>query len=240
MAVLLCTVFLSQFFVSASAQELSDTVPQISVPIQERVEITDEEAGLSPDSLALKPLPPIAADSLAMDSVNLDSRFRFTPNPSRAVWLSALFPGLGQVYNRRYWKLPIVVGGFLGISYALNWNNRMLGDYTRAYRDLTDNDPNTNSYLDFFHSTVDTSSLDKSWLERTFKAKKDFYRRNRDLSIICMVGMYLLCMVDAYVDASLAQFDVSPDISMNVSPSVIPSVNYSSLPAFGVQWSLNF
>ncbi|MDE5625940.1 MAG: hypothetical protein K2I61_06430, partial [Muribaculaceae bacterium] len=57
----------------------------------------------------------------------------FNPDPTRAVWLSALFPGLGQVYNRRYWKLPIIVGGYLGLGYATSWNNQMLTEYTRAY-----------------------------------------------------------------------------------------------------------
>ena len=205
--------------------------------LNRRVEITDEEAAA--DSIEMHRLM-LAADSVAIDTAAMEPRMRFVPNPSRAVWLSALFPGLGQAYNRRYWKLPIVVGGFLGITYALNWNNRMLGDYTRGYRDLTDNDPNTNSYKEFFHSTVDVNSLDKAWLEKTFKAKKDFYRRNRDLSIICMVGMYLLCMVDAYLDASPAQFDVSSDLSMNVSPQIIAPTDHSSRPSFGVQWSLNF
>ena len=173
-------------------------------------------------------------------ATNLGKLRVFNPDPKRAMWLSALCPGLGQIYNRRYWKIPIVVGAFVGLGYGTAWNNRMLGDYTRGYRDLTDNDPNTNSYKEFFHSTVDVNSLDKAWLEKTFKAKKDFYRRNRDLSIICMVGMYLLCMVDAYVDASLAQFDVSSDLSMNVSPQIIAPTDHSSRPSFGVQWSLNF
>ncbi|MBQ1933002.1 MAG: hypothetical protein II360_05850, partial [Muribaculaceae bacterium] len=56
----------------------------------------------------------------------------FTPDPTRAVWLSALCPGLGQIYNRRYWKLPIVVGAYMGLGYATSWNSRMLTDYTVA------------------------------------------------------------------------------------------------------------
>ncbi|MDE6134326.1 MAG: hypothetical protein K2F79_01985, partial [Muribaculaceae bacterium] len=62
--------------------------------------------------------------------------YDFNPDPTRAVWMSALFPGLGQVYNRRFWKIPIVIGGYLGLGYATNWNNGMLKDYTRAYRDI--------------------------------------------------------------------------------------------------------
>lgn len=163
----------------------------------------------------------------------------FSPDPNRAVWMSALFPGLGQVYNRRYWKLPIIVGAYLGLGYATSWNNSMLDDYSRAYRDIMDNDPGTNSYMDFFPPTVTEESLDKQWLTSLLQSRKNFYRRNRDLCIISMVGVYLLAMVDAYVDASLSHFDVSPDLSMDIAPAIIPE-GRGQRPAFGLQWALNF
>lgn len=150
----------------------------------------------------------------------LEGKREFNPSPQRALWLSALFPGLGQIYNRRYWKLPIVVGGFMGLGYATNWNNGQLNDYTQAYRDLTDSDPSTKSYMNFFPPTVKEDDLDKTWLTNIMKTRRDFYRRNRDLCIICLVGMYLLCMVDSYVDASLAHFDISPDLSIDWSPNI--------------------
>ncbi len=150
----------------------------------------------------------------------LNGKIPFNPNPTRAVWLSALFPGLGQIYNRRYWKLPIVVGGFMGLAYATSWNNGQYQDYSQAYRDLLDNDPDTKSYMDFFPPTTSEDSLDKSWLTNVMKTRKDFYRRNRDLCIICVVGLYLLCMVDAYVDASLAHFDISDNVALDMSPTL--------------------
>lgn len=163
----------------------------------------------------------------------------FNPDPTRAVWLSALLPGLGQVYNRRYWKLPIIIGGFMGLGYATAWNNNQLSDYTRAYRDLTDNDPSTDSYMNFFPPTTSESDLDKSWLQNTMRSRKDFYRRNRDLCIICMVALYLLCMVDAYVDASMAHFDISPDLSMDVQPAMFISP-IDRRPSLGLNWAFNF
>lgn len=163
----------------------------------------------------------------------------FNPDPTRAVWMSALFPGLGQVYNRRYWKLPIIVGGYLGLAYATSWNNTMLSDYSRAYRDIMDSDPGTNSYMDFFPPTVTEESLDRTWLTRVLQSRKNYYRRNRDLCIICMVGVYLLAMVDAYVDASLSHFDISPDLSMDITPAII-NEERGFRPAFGLQWALNF
>ena len=163
----------------------------------------------------------------------------FNPDPTRAVWMSALFPGLGQLYNRRYWKLPIIVGGFMGLGYATSWNNSMLRDYTRAYADLMDNDPSTKSYMDFFPPTTSEGDLNKTWLQNVMKSRKDFYRRNRDLCIISMVGVYLLAMVDAYVDASLSHFDISPQLSMDVAPAIIPEAR-DQLPSIGLQWALNF
>ncbi|MBD5369883.1 MAG: hypothetical protein HDR80_01890 [Bacteroides sp.] len=169
----------------------------------------------------------------------LDGRKVFNPDPTRAVWMSALFPGLGQVYNRRYWKLPIIVGGYMALAYGTSWNARMFQDYQLAYSDIMDDDPDTKSYLDFFPPNFDESSIDKSWLTQTLKSRKDFYRRNRDLCIIACVGVYLLCMLDAYVDASLSHFDISDDISMDVSPAVM--VNPSGRrPALGLNWALTF
>lgn len=163
----------------------------------------------------------------------------FNPDPTRAVWMSALFPGLGQLYNRRYWKLPIVIGAYMGLGYATSWNNGMLTDYTTAYRDIMDNDPSTKSYMNFFPPNTKEEDLDKQWLTNVLQSRKNFYRRNRDLCIICMVGVYLVAMVDAYVDASLSHFDISPDLSMDLSPALFREER-GIRPAVGLVWALNF
>ena len=163
----------------------------------------------------------------------------FSPDPMKAVWYSALFPGLGQVYNRKYWKLPLVIGGYMGLTYGFSWNNRYYKDYSTAYRDAMDNDPNTNSYMDFLPAYMTEESLDMEWLQSSLKKRKDYFRRNRDLCIISMVGLYLLCMVDAYVDAQLYNFTISPDLSMRVAPAVIePERLHPSM--FGLQCALTF
>lgn len=127
----------------------------------------------------------------------------------------------------------------MGLGYGASWNNNMLRDYTRAYYDLMDNDPSTKSYMDFFPPTTTEESLNRDWLERVLKSRKDYFRRNRDLCIIGMVGVYLLAVVDAYVDASLTNFDISPDLSMQVAPALLRD-NFSPYPALGVQWAFNF
>lgn len=196
-------------------------------------ELVEQEI-LLPDSISVTT---VCVDTLT--SVSGERIRVFNPEPMRAVWLSALCPGLGQIYNRRYWKLPIIVGGYMGLTYATDWNNAMLRDYTKAYRDLMDNDPDTKSYMDFFAPGVDESSLNKAWLESVFQSRRNYFRRNRDLCIIGMVGVYLLAIVDAYVDASLAHFDITPDLSMHWSP-VIMQETRSPIPSVGLQMAFCF
>lgn len=168
-----------------------------------------------------------------------DGKKIFNPDPTRAVWMSALCPGLGQIYNRRYWKLPIIVAGFMGLGYGTSWNNDQYRDYSNAYMDLMSGDPSKKSYMDFFPPNTDESSLDKEWLKSVMKTRKDYYRRNRDLCIICMVAVYLLSMIDAYVDAELAHFDISPDLSMDVSPG-ISADPVTRKYAIGMNWAFTF
>lgn len=204
------------------------------------LKIPDDRVSLQADTIELND----SVKTVVVDEnspYGLDGKIPFNPNPSRAVWLSALFPGLGQVYNRRYWKLPIVVAGFMGLGYGTSWNNTQLTDYTQAYRDLMDNDPSSNSYMNFFPPTTEESDLDKSWLTSTMRSRRDYYRRNRDLCIICLVGLYLLCMVDAYVDASMAHFDISPDLSLDVAPALmLPATPEGRKVSLGLNWAFTF
>lgn len=226
-------------------KELPDSI-NLNSPLKLPAEVVQDSINASGRNVDVAPIdsfPVFNAENMYAlpDSLRpvLNEKVRvFDPDPIRAVWMSALFPGLGQAYNRRYWKLPLVVAGFMGLGYGTSWNNTMLRDYTRAYADIMDNDPSTKSYMDFFPSTVKEESLDKTWLTNVLKSRKDYYRRNRDLCIISMVGVYLLAMVDAYVDASLAHFDISPDLSMELAPAVIPDKR--NRPGVGLQWALRF
>ena len=229
---------------SLLADSIRSVEPQV-VADSVSVASGDSVGALLQDSVPLMITDSLGQIALA-DTAQLKSTHRkswrpasFNPNPMRAVWLSALFPGLGQIYNRRYWKLPIVVGGYVGLFYATTWNSNMLADYQRAYLDIMDSDPTTNSYMDFFSSAYKEEDIDKDWLTSVLKQRKDYYRQYRDLCIICMIGLYAICMIDAYVDAQLYHFDVSPDISMQWQPAVIPT-GRSALPAVGVQCAITF
>ena len=165
------------------------------------------------------------------------------PDPKKALWLAMVIPGGGQIYNRKFWKLPIFYGGFVGCIYALRWNGQMYKDYSQAYLDIMDDNPQTESYNQFLHlgMKIDASNMER--YKQIFKSRKDKYRRWRDLSFFCLLGVYAVSIIDAYVDAEMSNFDISRDLSMKVRPTVM-STPTSSNPlvssSVGVQCSLRF
>ena len=183
---------------------------------------------------------PLASKSVQRRQLRQQRLESFTPDPAKATWSALVFPGGGQIYNHKYWKLPIVYGGFLGCAYALNWNNQMYSDYSQAYLDIMDDDPNTASYEEFLPPRYNVES-NKDYLKRVFKNRKDNYRRQRDLSIFCFIGVYLISVVDAYVDAELSNFDITDNLSVEVRPTTID--NWQSTlrnQAYGLQCSFSF
>ena len=166
------------------------------------------------------------------------------PDTKRAMWLALVLPGAGQIYNRKYWKLPIIYGGFVGCAYAMSWNNQMYHDYSQAYLDIMDDDPNTQSYNQFLHlgAQIDASNIER--YKEIFRKRKDRYRRWRDMSMFVMIGVYAFSVIDAYVDASLSEFDISDDLSLRVEPTVINNNQRTRNPlrssTLGLQCSLTF
>ena len=167
------------------------------------------------------------ADSVPLTQKEIDRLF-WKPDPMRAVWLGAILPGAGQIYNRSYWKLPIVYGGFMGCIYAVTWTNNQYIGYKEAYRDI---------YYDIQNGTV-SNSPDKSYnailpegytiqsmggesaYQSRLKEWQNASLRNRDMSILVTVAVYALSLIDAYVDAQLFDFDISNDLSLNISPQI--------------------
>ena len=160
------------------------------------------------------------------------------PNPTKATWLALVIPGGGQIYNRKYWKLPIFYGGFAGCAYALTWNGKMYKDYSTAYKDAMNGNMQSSSITDLLPPGY---TISETQLKELLRKRKDTYRRYRDLSIFAFIGVYLLSVVDAYVDAELSNFDITPDLSMRVEPTVIDSrTSNSSRRSVGVQCSFRF
>jgi hypothetical protein len=162
------------------------------------------------------------------------------PSPVKATWLALVLPGGGQIYNRKYWKLPIIYGGFAGCAYALSWNNKMYKDYMQAYKDAIKGNWNATSITDLIPPGY---SISKDQLTSILQKRKNTYRRYRDMSVFAFIGVYLLSVIDAYVDAELSNFDISPDLSMRIEPAVINNqsgVNTVSSRSIGVQCSFRF
>lgn len=175
----------------------------------------------------------------------------FRPDPLKNVWMGAIIPGYGQILNKKYWKLPIVYGGFLGCAYAITWNSGQTQSYKNAYFDIlryqadpsyatiVNKNPKVVSFyqilpkgytIDGFGGIVNyTTDLQTSY---------NFYRRYRDLSIIITIAYYALTIVDAYVDAQLYDFDISPNLSMHITPALMDN-NYGVNNTLGLQCSIN-
>ena len=196
-----------------------------------------------PDSLVIDTAALFAlTDDLLMQKRTRRDLTQFKPDPIRAMWLGLVIPGAGQVYNRKYWKLPIVYGGFLGCIYALTWNGQMLKDYSQAYLDITDSDPNTKSYEKMLPPRYSIEGKEERF-KSIFKSKKDTFRRFRDLSIFAFGGVYLLSVIDAYVDAELSTFDISRDLSLHFQPTFIETERldiHHRRTTLGIQCILNF
>ena len=210
--------------------------------------VTDSLALL--DTLSLQRQQQIDALEAPVDTAALASQSdsiqkaaqKWIPNSNKSVWLALAIPGAGQIYNRKYWKLPIIYGGFVGCAYALTWNGKMYKDYSQAYQDIMSDNPNNNSYMDFLPASTTPEEVQKnlaSYQER-FKKKKDTYRRYRDLSIFAFIGVYLLSVIDAYVDAELSDFDISKDLGMKLEPAVFNDAFRNRPQGVGLQCSIKF
>lgn len=185
----------------------------------------------------------VVVDTTLQQKELIDKWSTWRPNPKRALWLALVIPGGGQIYNRKYWKLPIVYGGFIGCLYAMNWNNTMYKDYSQAFIDLSDNDPGTQSYNQFLHLGVQITPANEDRYKDIFKKRRDKFRRWRDLSFFVLVGVYALSVIDAYVDAELSEFDISDDLSLRIEPTIMnnrSSGNPIDNSSIGLQCSLNF
>jgi len=164
---------------------------------------------------------------------------QWRPDPMKAVWLGALVPGLGQIYNRSYWKLPIVYGGFMGCAYAISWNSERYSVYKEAYRDLyidrqnnaVSDDP-SRSYNQILREgyTIERMGGVETYTS-TLQNWQDTYHRYRDISIAVTALYYALTLIDAFVDAQLFDFDVSDNLVMNVSPQLYYDPQYQQRTA---------
>lgn len=139
--------------------------------------------------------------------------------------MSAILPGAGQVYNKKWWKLPIIYGGFGGLGYLVVFNTNEYQTYRNAYLLRLDDDATTVDQFDGIYTDANLVEL------------KDSYRRNRDFALIGCVLLYAMNVIDANVDAHLFNFDVSEDLSMHIEPKAI-LLGSNKFPNAGIGISL--
>ena len=152
----------------------------------------------------------------------------------KATTLSTICPGAGQIYNKSYWRVPIIIGGMASTIYTIDWNNRGYQRFKTAYTLCVDYEKNPGKYPngapDEFRGAYSSTFL---------KNLKDSYRRNRDLCILLTAGVYILNIIDAHVDAHLKDFDISDDLAVNVEP-FFGTTSVDTKPTLGLNLSVNF
>lgn len=220
----------SAMVMPSAGKQMPDSLQMEPVPVlvsPDTLPLLSGDSLLMKDAMATDSAIVAYADSMQQsvcDTLDLERFSNWRPDPIRAMWLAMVVPGGGQIYNRKFWKLPIVYGGVVGCIYAVSWNGQMLRDYSQAYQDIMDSDPTTNSHMEMLPLGYNIAGKEEHF-KSVFKRKKDFYRRNRDLSILCIAGVYLLSIIDAYVDAELSTFDIGTDLSLRVAPQMIPAAD---------------
>ncbi len=168
---------------------------------------------------------------LAQDTLSLvrKQKKELKLEPRRASMLALTFPGFGQIYNRKYWKLPFVYAGFGGVVFAAGYNGSMYNRFMKGYQDFTDLIPETDSYLDII-TNADPSTYDPvlypdsyrpsdaAWYKDRMLKQIDYFKKYRDLSYIGVALWYLVTVLDANVDASLFNYDVIDNLELGLEP----------------------
>jgi hypothetical protein len=150
----------------------------------------------------------------------------------RATIYSAVLPGLGQAYNKKYWKIPIIYAGFGVMTYFIIYNTQEYNEYKEAYIYKANDEtyPIDNDYVDIYN-------LDQ------LESGMDTYRRYRDISYIVTALWYVINILDANVDAHFVDYDISDDLSLEWQPYFIPVQKYplpGAYPQTGLKFTLTF
>jgi hypothetical protein len=189
----------------------------------------------------------IAQDTLAAPA---KSKKVLKLSSMKATMMAAALPGSGQIYNRKYWKIPLVYAGFGGIGYFVVNNSSMYSKYTKAYQDFTDKVPSTDSYINLIRGMdperydpvlhpATANASDIAWVKDGLKRQIDYYRKYRDLSYLGIAAWYIISILDANVDASLSDYDIGENINVAVAPVQVPGY-YFATTGVNVSLRINF
>lgn len=178
-----------------------------------------------------------ANDSISKDTIQSSSKTKvqlggYIHSPKKAALYSTLVPGLGQIYNKKYWKTPIIYAGLGTLFYFAVFNNK----YYNKYKDALIAHNDTIKSNDYLWTSIVKSDLSSA--EAELQYYRDYYRRYRDLSYIGLVGLYVLNIIDATVDAHFYTYDISNNLSLKIEPTF--HNNYSMNATVGLKCSLIF
>ncbi len=151
--------------------------------------------------------------------------------PGRAALFSAVLPGAGQVYNGKYWKVPLVYSALGSAVFFFEYNNKLYKKYLAGYKERIEHEADPTVPETIFSEDISTDVL--------LQYKNDS-RRNRDLSIVIFSAVYILNIIDAVVDAELSDFDVSDDLSLKIAPEIIPLYGKQKQNTIGLSFCFNF
>lgn len=207
-------MLLCGLFFSSRAQADTNSIPLVLDSIT--------ETETTPVHVTTEPSRKVKAEK----ATRIDTVSQVFHNPGKAAMYAAVFPGLGQIYNKKYWKLPLVYGALGAGIYAITFNHDQYKIYLDAFYSQIDDDLTNDQFAGVYD-------------ERQLIELQNIYRRWRDLSIILTGVAYGLQILDAYVDAHLFYFDVSDDLSLNWQPAIL-SNQYAQPNAFGVGITLSF
>ena len=222
------------FSISVFSQEDST-----NTPVKDIIRITDTLDLSQRDSLYQINIDQETGE-VVIDSLKRRKGFAYLLNPgprppfeASVAWKrSIIFPGWGQIYNKAWWKLPLVYGGYTGFILVIQFNDDQYKEFRQAFNERTDED-----------ETNDFNTIEERFSDDAIKNARDAARRNRDFTIILTVGFHVLQTVEAFVDAHLKGFDISEDLTMDIHPTIInteiPNYNQQlGTPGIAIAWRL--
>jgi hypothetical protein len=177
-------------------------------------------------------LPGEASPANRQDSTREEvTREKRPHSPRKATLMAMALPGLGQLYNDHWWKLPILYGGAGAAVYGFNWNNRQYKLYRDAFVEFTmymtakaeDPDlayPKPNGWDKLFKPGGTAENINPQTFQDILQKNKNYFKRDRDLLLIVMGGIYVLQILDATVFAHFYEYEISEDLSMYVLPAI--------------------
>jgi hypothetical protein len=188
---------------------------------------SDSFAQIKENTTARKDTAKVAVKKIP--AIKDSARIEIEAMPRRAALKSAMLPGLGQIYNKRWWKVPLVYGGFVGIGLVFEFNQRYYQIFLKEAQFRQENPGKTENTLFAGYTTDGIINI------------KDAYRRDRDLSVLAGLGFYAITIIDAYVDAKFFRFDISDELTLQVNPTInqpIPVHASAFAPVVGLRFKI--